>query len=560
MKSKKSRFGNWLFFIFGLVFFLSGLGASYGTFGKMTVQYFASTNWEQVPATITHLTLQKHYGDSTTYQVEAQYQYFYNGERESDSVTFNDSSDNVGSYWQDLHKKLKRERANDQVVAWVNPNDPDQALLDRTFRWAQVAFGGIFLLMFCGFGGVAMWASLKASKPVDEIRKEATLNGISSKEKNGFWFVFLFGSVFFIIGFFTFILALPEIIDKGNYAALLTLLFVVVGGGIMSYALINQRRYKLIGPTPLFLDPLPGALGGQIGGQFTIQSRSQDTPIKIVLSCKRQVKSGKNTNTKLIWQESMQGYIKSTARGMNVQFLFDCPDNLPDSNSSSVFWEVRAESELNLGAKSIKFQRNWDIPVESSKLARSSIRIPEHFLQQQNELKAEMVQADAAGLIQFHQQGNFLEVDNISRKSIGGFVGGLVSGLVFSGTGIFTLQQNWWPGYIFIFVGAIIIYVSFFVFGRGIEVKVDTSARVLYTRRKWFGFVLYKRKVMLFNPEQFSIKKTSSSSTNTQLTEWYKVEVKNKDKQVLIAEGVKGKDVAQALMNNIIEKAFPRRY
>ena len=90
--------------------------------------------------------------------------------------------------------------------------------------------------------------------------------------------------------------------------------------------------------------------------------------------------------------------------------------------------------------------------------------------------------------------------------------------------------------------------------------KVDTNARILYTRRKWFGFVLYKREVMLFNPEQFSIKKTSSSSSNTKVTEWYKVEVKNKDKQVLIAEGIEGKDVAQALMNNIIEQAFPKRF
>ena len=65
---------------------------------------------------------------------------------------------------------------------------------------------------------------------------------------------------------------------------------------------------------------------------------------------------------------------------------------------------------------------------------------------------------------------------------------------------------------------------------------------------------------MLFEPSQFSMKKTSSTTSSKQLTQWYKIEVKNKDQQVLVAEGIKGKDVAQALLDNIIKKAFPQRY
>ena len=79
-------------------------------------------------------------------------------------------------------------------------------------------------------------------------------------------------------------------------------------------------------------------------------------------------------------------------------------------------------------------------------------------------------------------------------------------------------------------------------------------------RRKWFGIVLYKRKIMLFEPSQFSIKKTSSSSDRKTLNEYYKVEVKDKDKKILLAEGIKGKDLSEAIMNDIIEKAFPERY
>ena len=65
---------------------------------------------------------------------------------------------------------------------------------------------------------------------------------------------------------------------------------------------------------------------------------------------------------------------------------------------------------------------------------------------------------------------------------------------------------------------------------------------------------------MLFEPSQFSIKKTSSSSDRKTLNEYYKVEVKDKDKKILLAEGIKGKDLSEAIMNDIIEKAFPERY
>ena len=43
-------------------------------------------------------------------------------------------------------------------------------------------------------------------------------------------------------------------------------------------------------------------------------------------------------------------------------------------------------------------------------------------------------------------------------------------------------------------------------------------------------------------------------------TQWYKVEVKNKDKKVLVAEAINGEETAQAFMNSIIENVFPRRF
>lgn len=560
MKSKKTTAGRWILFAFGLLFFLVGIGVGYSTIGTMTIKYYSSKAWQPVPANISSLKLKESRGDSTTYKVEATYSYYYNGDRKSNNVAFSDTSDNVGSFWQELHKKLKQDQANGRVQAWVNPNNPDEAILDRTFRWAQVAFGSIFIFMFGGFGSGAMWLSMKPVKPTQEKRQEARTIGIRSKEKSAFWILFLFGSPFFLIGLFTFFLALPDIINKGEYAALFSLIFVFVGAGIMGFAYINQRRYKLIGPTPLFLDPLPGFIGGQVGGKFDVAFRSQNTPVKIVLTCKKRVKRGKNTSTKILWQESLQGYVKQTSKGMSVSFVFDCPDNLPDTSSSSIFWQVRAESDLKMQSKTIKFERNWSIPVEKGEAQASSIDIPEYFLKEQSELKEQLAQEQAADLVEFKQHGRYLDVDNTDKRSMGTFFGGCLFGSIFSAAGIFTIMQDWWPGYIFLLIGILCIVGSLFVLGRDIDVRVDTAARMLYTRRKWFGIVLYKREVMLFDPSQFSVKKTSTTTSNKQISEWYKVVVKNNDKYVLIAEAIKGKDVAQALKDNLINKAFAQRF
>ena len=562
MKSNKSNIGSWILFVFGLIFFLVGIGVAVATIGTMTVTYFSSTNWQQVPVNITSIKLKESRGDnSSTYRVEATYSYSYNGNRQSSDVALSNASDNIGDYWQELYKQLKQDQAANRAQAWVNPSNPDEALLDRTFRWAQVAVGLLFFLMFGGFGFGAMWLSMKSFKPIEKERQEARDNGISSNEKSGFWILFLFGCPFLLIGLLTFFLSLPNIINKGEYEALLTLLFVFAGGGIMSFAYINQRRYKLIGPSPLFLDPLPGVIGGQVGGKFNIAARSQNTPVKVVLTCKKRIRRRKNTTTKILWQESMQGYVQQSHDGLSVSFLFDCPEHLPDSNSSSIFWEVRAQSDLKVQSKTVKFERNWNIPVENTEAVASSINIPEQFTQQQDQLKTQQAQADASDLINFNQQGRFLNVESVGERPIGSFFGGVLFGLIFSGAGIFTITQDWWPGYIFVVIGTIIICASIFVLGRDIDIKIDIAARILYTRRRWFNITLYKREVMLFDPTQFSMKKTSSTTTNnSELTEWYKVQVKNQDKQVLIAEGVKGKEVAQALMDNIIKKTFPQRF
>ena len=69
---------------------------------------------------------------------------FRDVENHSETVALSNISDNFGSYWGDLYQKLRKERSRNNVRAWVNPSNPSESFLDRTFRWGNVAFGSLF--------------------------------------------------------------------------------------------------------------------------------------------------------------------------------------------------------------------------------------------------------------------------------------------------------------------------------------------------------------------------------------------------------------------------------
>ncbi|MEM7359092.1 MAG: DUF3592 domain-containing protein [Pseudomonadota bacterium] len=551
--------------IFGGIFFFAGLMAAYFTFGHMTLKYFASADWYPVHAQLSELELQRNYGESTTYSVNATYHYSVNGRDYTGyTVGLSSGSDNIGDYWQELHNKLQQQRSQDQVFALVNPDDPAQAMLDRTYRWEQLAFGMLFVLTFCVVGGVIAWFSMRKQKTTNEQRLSMQQSGIASNEKHGHWFLLWFGLVFFAVGTLPAFWVLPEAIRDGEYGAFALLLFSFVGLGIMIWGARQRKNYKTIGPTPLYLDPMPGAIGGQVGGYFDVGALVWEHPLQVSLNCVRRTKSGDKTSSRIIWQTSDRAYSQQTANGMRVKFLFDCPADKPATkpwqNRSSIHWEVAAEGDLNIRGQEQAFSRSWEVPVESgASIASSSVQIPQHFLDETEAANLQQARESAAEQIPISRDGANLNIVSEAGRGLMGCLMGVLFGAIFGGVGVFTIGEGWWPGYIFALIGVITIASCLFVLGRRIEVNIDTQMRMLSMRRSLFGIPLYSREVALFNPDQFSIKLSSSSTSGRKRTEYYSVLIDNSGKKVKIAEGVTGRDTAEVLVEKIVEEAFPNR-
>ena len=241
--------------------------------------------------------------------------------------------------------------------------------------------------------------------------------------------------------------------------------------------------------------------------------------------------------------------------------MFDCPPDLPEDGVDNVEWRLQAKGAVFKKSNTIKFSRTWSIPVfNSTTKTQSSIVIPEHFLEQQDQAKLLAAEAAAVNFVQLKQQGQYLDVESVAGRAIGTTITGFIFGGIFGAVGVFSFIQGWWPGLIFIAIGVLVIFSSVFLIGRELDVRIDTQTRILMMRRKWFGIGLYNREVMLLEPTQFSIKKTSSSSSGSKVTEYYAVNIDNNGKKVLLVEAIKGKEVAEAVKNDIIERTFLTRY
>ena len=144
--------------LFGLVFGSVGIGMA-GYAGYQLFRWYETQNWVQVPATIDSLDLRVNRGEGTSYGVDCTYHFDVDGQKISGSnPSFYGASDNLGSFQQNLHERLKEARSTDTVKVWIDPSVPERSVLDRTFRSGFFVFSQIFGLVF-GSIGISIFTS-----------------------------------------------------------------------------------------------------------------------------------------------------------------------------------------------------------------------------------------------------------------------------------------------------------------------------------------------------------------------------------------------------------------
>lgn len=153
-KKRGNKAGAGCLTVFGGIFFVVGVGIF--LWGLVSIyDAYQARSWQPVEATITRVEQVISRGDdSTTYGVNGAFQYQYAGQTYTSSqLNFYTGTDNIGSYQQDFYYRLKQAKENNRTVtAFVNPDNPNEAVIDKEIRWGMLGFHSIFLFVFGGVG------------------------------------------------------------------------------------------------------------------------------------------------------------------------------------------------------------------------------------------------------------------------------------------------------------------------------------------------------------------------------------------------------------------------
>lgn len=162
----------------------------------------------------------------------------------------------------------------------------------------------------------------------------------------------------------------PPQLHQGNHAALIALIFPVIGVAIIYFSLITTSAWRKFNRSLFKMASVPAAHGGELAGEIEVQTRLQPQHgIHLKLSCVRRTVTGKSNNRqtseKILWQDEKwlraslpPGGAKATA----IPVYFKLPDGLPESTVSAgdgVHWKLEASAEL----PGPNFHAAFEVPI-----------------------------------------------------------------------------------------------------------------------------------------------------------------------------------------------------
>jgi len=372
--------------LFGLPFAAIGVGTLFMAVWSLAT-WMSMQSWREVPARIDSVQLVSSRSDkSTAYRTEATYYYRWEGcELRGNRVSMYTASDSFGSFQKRVAAELSGYRDRQVLFrCYVNPNNPEQAVLYRNLRIELVAGFMLFALTFGGAGFGIMIAALYGRRAMREQaalqqqhpdepwrwRREWEAGVISAGTKGKMVGMFIFAAFWNLISS-PMLFFVPGEVRDGNYAALLGLLFPLVGVGLIVAALRLALLWRRYGVTVFEMASVPGVVGGSLQGRIripTVVMADEDASITLECVNRRTTGSGKNRSTSenILWHADTaipRNGLEQEARATLLPIDFAIPADQPptdDSNSNDqILWRLRAK----IATAGVDFAADFEVPV-----------------------------------------------------------------------------------------------------------------------------------------------------------------------------------------------------
>jgi hypothetical protein len=171
-------------FLLGLPFLLAGLFMSRLYVSGYT-KHWAAKSWKETPCWIDSARLETSRNESTAYRAAATYRYQYQGRMyEGHQVSLHGGSDNIGNFQTRTYHELQHYAGNagsktrapsglkDKKAfrCFVNPTNPEDAVLYRALRSEMQAFLALFALSFPAVGAFLIAGGLTGYR--EQIREK----------------------------------------------------------------------------------------------------------------------------------------------------------------------------------------------------------------------------------------------------------------------------------------------------------------------------------------------------------------------------------------------------
>lgn len=462
--------------IFGLVFALIGLGVGV-FFAKGAFDVLAARDWVPVEARLLSVDLQSNHDpdSATTYRVIAEYEYSWDGERLiSDRVDLHAGADNLGDYHHVTYGRLNRAlQAGESVTAWVDPDNPSRVVLDRDMRWGRLGFGMIFPLAFGGAGLGVMLLGRRAGRAQKKRDARRELHPdqpwmwvdkwrtprIAGEARSTMWLAVGFAAIWNLVSLPILFIVPGEVAD-GNTAALVGLLFPLIGVGLIVWAVREVIRHRRYGASTLELQSHPVPLGGRLRGTLIIPARLQAREVQLQLVCvNRYVSgSGKNRSTRenVLWEDKQRAPARSgagpgqTAARIEIRLPTGQPVSSEENPKNRIIWRLTATS----AEPGVDYKAAFELPVFDTG------EVADHAAE--GDASAAVFEADdwrETGVIHDYAAGGQRFVFPRYRL-LGGGLGLMAGALIFTGAGggMMLLGGMWIFGGIFAAVGLLLLW------------------------------------------------------------------------------------------------------
>ena len=383
-QTKQIKLGNGCIALFGLPFFL--MGFAFFLWGlSMVNTWHRSQDWDRVPAKVLSADIKTHYdSDGNTYSLQGEYKYTYKGkEYTSDRVQIETGSSSAYNEKQKMLDQMLRAMKNEETIdAYVNPDNPTEAILFRQFSMGMILITGVgllFTLVGLGlvFSGIFAYRKSKnkealfAKFPGKPWKADSRWTGfkIITSQLNSLiasWAMALGISLF--VSIFIFLLYSDDSAPLFAWGIIGLFAFFALLGIIGSiYKTLGYLKY---GESQMVLHQIPLVPGAEFKGVIVLpKGIGSAQKVDLEFYCEKSLTTGsgkhRSTKTTVVHKEKSMEVTDSRKRindRLFVPVTFSVPEegepDSPDTNPA-IEWKLKAVAEV----PGVDYEAIFSLPV-----------------------------------------------------------------------------------------------------------------------------------------------------------------------------------------------------